>query len=149
MELKPRFGIDQLIFGLHQSDLVKLLGEADKVFNNEDDESEIIYQYNELRLQLSFYNQENGRLGYIRCANPEIAYEGKKILGEPVQTVIKETFQEYKNWQIDNYDFFDTYLNVENWVVLNVEYEVVSDIEIGVPYNDDDTYSWPVITKTS
>jgi hypothetical protein len=45
-------------------------------------------------------------------------------------------------WQVEKYDFFDTYLNEKNWLVLNVEYEKIADIEIGVPLDANDVYVW-------
>jgi hypothetical protein len=47
-----------------------------------------------------------------------------------------------KNWQVEKYDFFDTYLNEKSWIVLNVEYERISDVEIGVPLDENDVYVW-------
>jgi hypothetical protein len=145
MELKPGVGIDQLTFGLLQTDVIRILGVPDKIFEEEEEEeNDTIYQYNQLKLRLTFYNQEDERLGYIRCANPELTCKGQKLLGEPVEDVIPKAFAASDKWDIERYDFFDTYLNVKNWIVLNVDYEVITEVEIGVPYDDDsDTYEWP------
>jgi hypothetical protein len=146
MILKPRIGIDQLVFGLHQKQVVDLLGKPDKVFTSEDDEDETIYEYNQLRLRLNFYEHEQGKLGYITCSNPELTLDGKRIIGQPVKAVLKDVFSTYKDWDIENYDYFDTYVNETSWVVLNSEYEAVTDIEIGVPHNEGDgTYNWPKV----
>lgn len=143
MQLKPGFGIDQLKFGLRENDIINLIGQPDKTFTDEDDDNNLIYRYNQLKISLTFYKHEDGRLGYIRCANPEISYNNSKLIGEPIALVTETILGTFHNWEIDHYDFFDTYLHIENWIVLNVEYEVVCDVEIGVPYNEDDTCKWP------
>lgn len=145
MELKPGIGIDQLTFGLLQTDVIRILGIPDKTFVEEEGEdNDTIFQYNQLKLRLTFYNQEDERLGYIRCANPSLTYNGQELLGEPVKNVVAKTFGTSEKWDIERYDFFDTYLNVKNWIVLNVDYEVVTDVEVGVPFDDEeDDYVWP------
>ena len=144
MQLHPGQGLGEIVFGSQQADIVSMLGEPDKIFTDEDDDDELIYQYNKLKLRLSFYMTEEGKLGYIRTASPEANFNGEKLIGRPVQEVIDTTFSDLPGWEEENYDFFDTYLNGENWIVLNSSYDEVTDIEIGVPYNEDDnTYDWP------
>jgi hypothetical protein len=144
MQLQPGKGIDNIKFGQTEQEIVKLLGKPDKSFVDEDDEDELIYQYNSLRLQVTFYRNEDSRLGYIRCANPAIEYRGKKLIGVPVEDVVEKVFSPDDDWDVEQYQFFDTYVCTAKWVVLNASYEAVTDIEVGVPFDDDtDTYDWP------
>jgi hypothetical protein len=144
MQLTPGRGVDNLVFGMQKTDIVKMLGKADRIFKAEDDENELIYQYNKLKLRLTFYEQEDGRLGYIRCANPAVEYDGRKIIGEPAASVAKDVFGDDMDFEVEVYDFFDTYLDAESWIVLNVDYGNVTDIEIGVPYDDEEeVFVWP------
>ena len=144
MQLTPGRGVDNLVFGMQKTDIVKMLGKADRIFKAEDDENELIYQYNKLKLRLTFYEQEDGRLGYIRCANPAVEYDGRKIIGESAASVTKDVFGDDMDFEVEVYDFFETYLDAESWIVLNVDYGNVTDIEIGVPYDDDDeSFFWP------
>jgi hypothetical protein len=142
MLLKPGKGLGELTFGMLPTTVVQKLGEPDKIFVSDDDEDELLYQYNGLRMMLTFYKNENNRLGYIRTSNPAITYNGALLLDQPVKTILDGPMKDIKNWQAEKYDFFDTYLNEKNWIVLNVEYERISDLEIGVPLDSDDVYVW-------
>lgn len=143
MQLKPGIGIDEIIFGLKEADIIKLLGKPDKTFTDEEDD-DLIYQYNKLRLCLTFLKEEGNKLRYIRCANQALTFNGKPLLDQPIKYVLDEVLRGDREWETEQYEFFDTYFNEESWIVLNVAYEVVSDIEIGVPYEDDgETYKWP------
>ncbi len=123
--------------------VVKLLGEPDRIFVSDDEEDEVIYQYNALRTMFTFYKHEKDRLGYIRSSNPSITYEGALLLDQPVKKMLDGPLKSIKGgWQAEKYDFFDTYMNEKNWVVLNVEYDLISDIEIGVPLDADEVYIW-------
>jgi hypothetical protein len=142
MQLKPGKGIGELTFGMMPATVVEMLGEPDKIFVSDDEEDEFIYQYNELRLMLTFYKHENDRLGYIRSSNPAVTYYGAPMIDQPVKQMLEGPMKSIKNWQVEKYDFFDTYLNEKSWIVLNVEYERITDLEIGVPLGDDDVYVW-------
>lgn len=122
--------------------VVKLLGEPDKIFISDDEEDEFIYQYNELRTMFTFYKHESDRLGYIRSSNPEITFNGELLMDQPIKKMIEGPLKTIKDWQAEEYDFFDTYMNEKNWIVLNVEYGRISDIEIGVPLDGDEVYLW-------
>ncbi len=142
MQLKPGKGIGELSFGMLPATVIAKLGQPDRIFVADDEEDEFIYQYNELRMMLTFYKHENERLGYIRSSNPAITYNGELLMDQPVKAVLDGPMKGIKNWQAEKYDFFDTYLNEKNWLVLNVEYERISDLELGVPLDADDVYVW-------
>jgi hypothetical protein len=142
MLLKPGKGLGELSFGMLPATVEQKLGKPDRIFVPEDDEDEFIYQYNGLQMMLTFYKQENDRLGYIRSSNPAITYNGVLLLNQPVKDIMNGAMKDIKNWQIEKYDFFDTYLNEKDWLVLNVEYERISDLEMGVPVEGDNLYLW-------
>ncbi len=87
--------------------------------------------------------QLGGRLGYIHCASHNLQVNGKQIIGQPVD-VVKEQFQQTspKDWEVEAYTFFDTHFSESLWLILNVEYGVVTDVEIGVPFKNDEEYDW-------
>lgn len=142
MELKPGKGLGEITFGMLPTTVVKLLGEPDKKFDSEDDDDEFVYQYNKLRTMFTFYKHEKDRLGYIRSSNPAITFGGAPVMDEPVKKLMEGSMKGIKDWRVEKYDFFDTYMNEKSWVILNVEYELVTDIEIGVPLDGDDVYVW-------
>ena len=142
MQLKPGKGLGELTFGMLPTTVVAKLGEPDRIFVSDDEEDEFIYQYNELRMMLTFYKHDNDRMGYIRTSNPAVTYNGAPLIDEPVKAILEGSMKAVKNWQVEKYDFFDTYLNEKSWIVLNVEYEGISDVEIGVPLDENDVYVW-------
>ncbi len=142
MQLKPGKGLGELTFGMLPTTVIAKLGEPDRIFVSDDEEDEFIYQYNSLRMMLTFYKHDNDRMGYIRTSNPAVTYNGALLIDEPVKVVLEGPMKAVKNWQVEKYDFFDTYLNEKSWIVLNVEYERISDVEIGVPLDENDVYVW-------
>lgn len=143
MELKPGIGLDNLIFGATEAEVMNLIGDPDRTFTNEDDDNELIYQYNSRKLRLSFYKNHDRRLGYIRCGNAGITYKKQPLIGQPIQTLTETTLKNITPWNIDSYEFFDIYYNEENAITLNVEYEEVADLEFGVTLNKDESINWP------
>ena len=142
MQLKPGKGLGELTFGMLPATVEAKLGKPDRIFVADDEEDEFIYQYNDLRMMLTFYKHENDRLGYIRSSNPEVTFGGEILLDQSVKKILDGPMKSIKGWQKENYDFFDTYMNEKSWIVLNVEYERITDIEIGVPLDGDDVYVW-------
>lgn len=143
MELKPGIGIDNLVFGMYEPEVMDLIGDPDRTFTNEDDENEVIYQYNALKMRFTFYRHQERKLGYIRCGNNKVTYKGQPLLGQSIQQVIEHTLKDFQPWQTDSYEFFDVYTHEEKYIVLNVEYEEVADLELGVPFEGEDGYRWP------
>jgi hypothetical protein len=143
MEIKLGTGIGEITFGKKEAEIIAILGEPDKMFTSEDEEEELIYQYNKQKLRLTFYNEEEGRLGYISCGNPALTFEGKHLIGEPVTKVTDEVLKDLNEWNVENYDYFDTYLNEEKWIVLTVDYDVVMEVDFGVILDEDEEYIWP------
>ncbi len=142
MQLRPGKGLGDLKFGMLPATVVSILGQPDRIFEADGEEDEFIYQYNELRTMCTFYKHENERLGYIRSSNPAITFAGELLLDQPIKQMLEGPLQQIKGWQMEKYDFFDTCLNEKNWIVLNIEYDRITDIEIGMPLDGDDVYVW-------
>ena len=142
MEIKPKYGIADFTFGMKAEEVIKKLGKPDKIYKDEDDENQLLYQYNKSKIRLTFYQEHEGKLGYIRCANPALTYQGKPVIQVPIDKV-KEGFGKLiKDWEVEDYNSFVTYISEEYWLVLNVEYDEVTDIELGVPFKNDEEYDW-------
>lgn len=132
MELKPHIGVDDLVFGLSEEEIRSLLGTPDLIDEAWIDESELIYQYNKHKLRLSFFNENNGLLSYIRCANDNIKYKNHPIIGRNIKTILSDIFHiEGSNWVIEEYEFHQCYYLDKLNLSINVQYDCVTDIEIG------------------
>jgi hypothetical protein len=62
MKINLKNGIDQLIFGMKQKDVTAIYGKPDRNYKDEDDN--VIFAYNNLKIRLTFYKEEEFKLGY-------------------------------------------------------------------------------------
>jgi len=138
MKLNPKNGIDQLLFGMKQKDVIALYGSPDKQF--EDDDSNVIFLYNQQKLRLTFYEDEDFRLGYIITSNSEATLLDKKILGYNVENIKSEL--PFKSWEQEDFDSTENHFNESNWLTLQSEYGEVIRVELGAIINDNDEFDW-------
>jgi hypothetical protein len=138
MIVNPKNGVDQLLFGMKQKDVIAIYGEPDKQFK--DDDQNIIFLYNSQQLRITFYEDESMRLGYVITSYPEATVLGKKIMGREVAEVKNEL--PFKSWEQEDFDSTENHFNESNWLVLQSEYGKIIRIEIGAIINDKDEFEW-------
>ncbi len=138
MKVNPKNGIDQLLFGMQQKDVIALYGTPDKEF--EDEEQNIIFLYNSLQLRLTFYQDEAMKLGYMITSNPEVTLLDKKVIGLDVESIKKEL--PFKSWEEEDFDSTENHFNESNWLVLQSEFGKIIRVEIGAIINDKDEFEW-------
>lgn len=141
MELKPKFGIDLLLFGMKQSEVESLYGKPDKQFK--DDDKNVILVYNQQKLRLTFYEDEDFRLGYAICSNPELRLFGKAVIGREVAGVKQDLLsQHFKGWEQEDFDLAENHFNEDHWLILQSEFGKIVKVEIGAIINDKDEFDW-------
>lgn len=138
MKINPKNGIDKLLFGMKQKDVEALYGKPNKQFNDED--GNIIYLYNTEKLRLTFYEDENFRLGYLISSNPDLILLDKNIIGRNVEEVKNEL--PFKTWEKEDFDSIENHFNESNWIILQSEFEIIVRVEIGAIINDNDEFDW-------
>ena len=138
MKLNPKNGIDQLLFGMKQKDVIALYDNPDKEFK--DDDNNIIFLYNQHKWRLTFYEDEDFRLGYIITSNSEIKLLNKTIIGRNVEEVKQEL--PFKSWETEVFDSTENHFNESNWLILQSEFGIIIRVEIGAIINDNDTFDW-------
>ena len=138
MKVNPKNGIDQLLFGMQQKDVIALYGSPDKEF--EDEEQNIIFLYNSLQLRLTFYQDEAMKLGYMITSNPEVTLLDKQVIGLDVEAIKKEL--PFKSWEEEDFDSTENHFNESNWLVLQSEFGKIIRVEIGAIINDNDEFEW-------
>ncbi len=138
MKVNPKNGIDQLLFGMQQKDVIAIYGSPDKEF--EDEEQNIIFLFNKLQLRLTFYQDEAMKLGYMITSNPEVTLLDKKVIGLEVETIKKEL--PFKSWEEEDFDSTENHFNESNWLVLQSEFGKIIRVEIGAIINDNDEFEW-------
>ena len=138
MIINLKNGIDQLLFGMKQNHVEALYGKPDKQYNDED--RNIICLYNNQKWSLTFYEEEDFRLGYIICSNPEATILEKKIIGKNIDEI--KSILPFKSWTKEDFDTTENHFNESNWIILQSEFNDVIRIEMGAIINDKDEFEW-------
>lgn len=91
MEIYLKQGIDELRFGMTRPEIEKVLGKPSRELSDSDNENELIWEYSDKKLRLTFYQNEANRLGYIRSSNPNLTLNDFNIIDEKIENVISRT----------------------------------------------------------
>ena len=141
MEVKLKFGIDKLLFGMKQGDVKKRYGEPDKQFK--DDDKNIVLVYNQLQLRLTFYDDEDLRLGYIISSNPNLTINDKIVINQTAEVVKKQLeVNKIKSWEKEDFDLTENHFNEENWLILQSEFGRIIKVELGAIIKNEDDFDW-------
>lgn len=141
MEVKLKFGIDKLLFGMKQGDVKELYGEPDKQFK--DDDKNIVLVYNQLQLRLTFYDDEDLRLGYIISSNPNLTINDKIVINQTAEEVKKQlAVNKINSWEKEDFDLTENHFNEENWLILLSEFGRIIKIELGAIIKNEDDFEW-------
>lgn len=141
MKINLKSGIEQLLFGMKQNDVTAIYGKPDRNYKDEDDN--VILVYNKLKMRLTFYQEEDLRLGYIVASSPKLELFGNLIIDKPIASVKKELAAKgLTKFTQEEFDTFENYFNEENWFILQTEFEEVVKFEIGAIINQKDEFDW-------
>lgn len=138
MIINLKNGIDNLLFGMKQKDVELLYGKPSKQYT--DEEGNVICLYNRQKWSLTFYEDEEFRLGYIICSHPEATILDKKVLGRNIEVVKNEL--PFKSWTKEDFDTTENHFNESNWLILQSEYDDIIRVEIGAIIKDNDEFDW-------
>ncbi len=146
MEIKPKSGIDQLLFGMKRADVEAICGKPSGEFK--DDDNNIIWVYNNLKMRLTFYQDEDFRLGYIICANPKLTLFSQVVIGQEPE-VVKSALKSHKfqSWEVEDFDITENHFNEDNWTILQSEFGEIIKVEIGAIINSKDEFDWKFPSK--
>ena len=141
MKINLKSGIEQLLFGMKQNDVTTIYGKPDRNYKDEDEN--VIFAYNKLKMRLTFYQEEELRLGYIVASSPKLELFGNLIIDKPIASVKKELAAKgITKFTQEEFDTFENYFNEENWFILQTEFEEVVKFEIGAIINQKDEFDW-------
>jgi hypothetical protein len=144
MNLELGIGIGNIKFGIKQNNVKHLLGSPDEIRIDGEEENRTIWVYNEKKLRLTFYKDEEDKLGYIETSNSKLIFKKKIIISKSVKKVKEEVLKGFiEEWEIEKHHSFTTHFNETWWITLTEEYNEIVSIELGVPFLDDETYNWP------
>lgn len=141
MELKLKYGIDNLLFGMKEQDVVKIIGKPDTQYKDEEDN--VVFIYNAKKCRFIFYKEEQFRLGYIVTAATDATLFGEKIMGKNwsfVQNILEKN--KIKSFETDTVEGTISYFNEENWVFFHIDYNEIVKVELGAVFSDKDEFDW-------
>ena len=137
MKLDPKNGIDKLIFGMKTANVISIYGKPDKEFK--DEENNIIYLYNNQKLRLTFYEDEDFQLGYLTCTNENLVLFNLKVLDADFTDFKNELIAKgIEQWEIEVFDSVENHFNESNWLTFHSEFGKISRVEIGAIFNNKD-----------
>jgi hypothetical protein len=141
MKINLKIGIDKLIFGMKQKDVTAIYGKPDRNYKDEDDN--VIFAYNVYKIRLTFYKDEDFKLGYMVASSLELELFGNKVINRNIVELKKElTKKGLSKFTQEEFDTFENYFNEENWIIFQTEFDEVVKFEIGAIINDKDEFDW-------
>jgi hypothetical protein len=142
MEIKLKYGIDNLLFGMKEQDVTKILGKPDSSYKDEDEN--VVFVYNSRKLRLTFYKEEDYRLGYMTTSNPIIKLFNTTLIGKnwsEIYPVLEKN--KIKSFESDIAEGIVSYFNEENWLFFHVDYNEIVKIELGAVFKEkEDDFDW-------
>ncbi len=145
MEIKLGIGLDNVIFGIKEDKIVKILGEPDK--KNEVDEevpyARVLY-YNEQQTKYKFDQEENFRLYSIETYNANVIMFDKKIIGTKKEALLKLLKEKHvAQLEFEDYFSFETIHSDQINTTFTMEFDRVISIEFSPLLLDEFTIQWP------
>ena len=141
MEIKLKYGIDNLLFGMKEQDVTKILDKPDTQYK--DEEENVVFMYNARKLRLIFYKEESFRLGYMTTTNPIVKLFNTTVIGKNWSDVFPFLEKnKVKSFETDTVEGMISYFNEENWLFFHVDYNEIVKIEVGAVFSDKDEFDW-------
>lgn len=140
MNINPKNGVGELLFGMKQNHVEAILGKPNKQFRDED--KNIICLYNEHKIRLTFYEDEEFRLGYIVVSKENSLLFGNPVIGRTVKEIVNELPEkQFKEWEVAEEDGIESTFNEDNWLIFLSEFGEITKVEVGAVITNDE-FEW-------
>jgi len=145
MKINLKNGMDQLLFGMLQKDVIAVYGKPTKSYKDEDDN--VILLYNDQKFRLTFYVEEGLKLGYIVSSNENLTLSEQKIIGKTMETVKKDLAPKgLTKWDEESFDTYENYFNEDYWMIVQTEFGFAVKVELGAIIVKDE-FEWKFKSK--
>jgi len=151
-QIIPTSGLSQLLFGTSRQEILERLGEPDEIDRqtDSDDFTSESWHYDEWGVSLVLEEVEDWRLTTIAVSEDVFTLGGIQIIGKTkaeamdlLKTLNLGHFEE-EDWTEDDDDESMILLTFpEVWLNCWLSDGVVTEIQWGVPYDDEDDAIWP------
>jgi hypothetical protein len=146
-------GLGDILFGINKEKLKYLLGEPDEIdtYNAAGDEEEFLtetWHYDENEFSVSFDEEDNWRLTTFSISSPDAKLNGHELIGKKLDDVLEILDAEnFGDNELENLSDDDNEQKLISYVSssLNLWFEnnLLSEIQWGVLWTDEDTPKWP------
>lgn len=144
MNIKPRIGIDDLLFGMSKEQVTAIHGEPGHVEETKHAEGETIesWYFPAVGIACHFEEECDWRLKYMEATSPEAKLKGEKVIGFSPDQLRKHLRKKRVNWGEEEGE--DGLFYCEAWD-MNFWFRdgVVESIQWEVRLDEDDNFMWP------
>jgi hypothetical protein len=138
--IKPSFGVGELLFGMQVSDVEKIIGKPDQTSIDADQNK--VFTYHEFQIRLTFYADEQFKFGYFTSNHPLLTYHNKQLIGA-LTSDVKKILSTISPWETSTDEEFVTHhFNENNWIELHEEFLRITKIELGATIKNLDEFDW-------
>jgi len=146
MNAKIGIGLGKIVFGMSQEDVKKILGNPNKISEEEKDDG-IVYQYFDMLIKLKFDKKEHLKLYSIEVHNPKVTMFNQKILNKTKKEILKMLDDRgYKDIEHEDYDLFETLFCEEIWTTFSLELDRLIYFEFSPLFKANEIV-WPKRTQ--
>ena len=143
MEIKVGIGLDNIVFGMLQDEVIGILGEPDKISETENSYG-IIYYFNNLLTKVGFDIEKDNKLYSIEVHHPEVVLFNTKVIGMKKSEVLNLLkAYGYSDVMHEDYETFETIFCEEIWSTFSFEFDRLTNIEFSPLYKNKDDIIWP------
>ena len=127
---------------MKEQDVIKILGKPDSSYKDEDEN--VVFIYNSRKLRLTFYKEEDFRLGYMTTSNSMVKLFNTSLIGKnwsEVYPILEKNKVKY--FESDTSEGILSYFNEENWLFFHLDYNEIVKIELGAVFKEkEDDFDW-------
>jgi hypothetical protein len=135
-------GIENILFGLNETEVVNRLGKPDKVTIDEYGNRELFFNSYKLVLKIEIENQN--RLGWIEVHNSQAEFENINPWATEKNVLINLLCSQVTNsYEFEDYGFMESYFFPNYWLELQFEFNELVSINFGVIYDENYKPIWP------
>lgn len=152
-DIKIGLGLGDIEFGITKEKLKYLLGEPDEIdsYNASGDDDGYLtesWHYDEHEFSVSFDEEDNWKLTTISISSPECTFKGNQLIGKNIDDVLqmieKEDLGENELEELSEEGIDQKLVSyVSSSLNLWFEDDLLSEIQWGPFWDDEDTPKWP------
>jgi len=141
MQIKLNRGIDEIVFGMTEQDVISMIGNPDKVNVDTNGSRDLIYFRQKLILKI----EPNNRLAWIEVHNNE-AICLDICPWQISKAAVLQRLSEFLNdeYELDDFGRMESYSYKSNWLELQYEFGELYAFNFGVGYDENEEPIWPV-----